>query len=97
MEIAAIAMTLALAGGGTDQAQQIRQPARTVYVCDRDRVSERAFERAHRTEMKFVTADEVLRSDERWTAPRCVSEREGRKLEAELARRSGPQRHAARD
>lgn len=97
MGIAAIAMTLALAGGGTEQAQEIRQPARGVYICDRDKISERTFERKHRTEMKFVTAEEALNSNERWAAPRCVSERQARKLEAELASRNAPQRRAARD
>lgn len=97
MDLTAVAILLALSGGPTDQTQEIRRPARPVYVCDRDLASARAFEREHGVRPEFVSADEALNSSDRWAAPRCISEGEHRKLSAKLDRRRAPQQQAARD
>lgn len=97
MDLTAIVFMMALSGGPTENAQEIRQPARALYVCDRDLASARAFEREHGVRPQFVSADEATTSRERWSAPRCISDGEHRKLAAELERRRAPQQRASRD
>lgn len=97
MDLTAVFMMMALSGGHTDTAQEIRRPARAVYVCERDLASARAFEREHGVRPEFVRADEALNATDRWAAPRCISDGEHRKLAAELERRRTPQQRAARD
>jgi len=59
-----------------------------VSVCERDALTQAAFRRNHGPNPTFVTAEQVLSaqaSGERWSAPRCMSAGEHRRL-AQLAR-----------
>jgi len=85
----AAAVALSASDSGADFAQSAAftpQPAgaKTLYVCERDAVSKRTFKRLH-GEVKFVTAKSLLdrRGDsDRWSAPRCITGVELRRLEA---------------
>ncbi|WP_296816568.1 hypothetical protein [Brevundimonas sp.] len=67
------------AAGRTGDAPSVQ---RVLYVCDRAPETRRAFQREH-GEIVFVTAEEVLAAEARgdqWTAPRCISAAEARRL-----------------
>lgn len=54
-------------------------PSRTVYICDKDAATRRAFAREHGA-VEFVKAEAVLAKGESWSAPKCVTTREARRL-----------------
>lgn len=52
---------------------------RAVFICATDVTTRRAFERQHGAAPIFVTAREAVAANaarERWSAPRCMTERE---------------------
>lgn len=53
--------------------------ARTVYVCDGSAMTRRAFTREFGS-MEFVTAEKAAAKGATWTAPKCVTPAEARKL-----------------
>ena len=64
-------------------AQEVTSAAakaqRTVYVCDASAMTRRAFTREFGA-MEFVKADAVVARRETWTAPKCVTPTEARRL-----------------
>lgn len=54
-------------------------PSRSVYVCDTDAMTRRAFAREHGA-VEFVKAEAVLAKGESWSAPKCVTSTEARRL-----------------
>lgn len=81
------ALVLSLVGTAAAQAQsktdREAKPQRVVMECARDDATRRAFTREFGAEPVFVTASEVRAanaSDERWTAPRCMTAREHARL-----------------
>ncbi len=79
------AMVLALMAGGVEmQASSSAQvakasEARVVYVCDSTEATRVAFERQY-GEMKFVTAREAAKKGDTWSAPRCMTNAEHKRL-----------------
>lgn len=66
--------------------EQQQQPAsRTVYVCDNSAMTRRAFAREHGA-IEFVTAEAAAAKGKAWTAPKCMTPAEARRLK-ELAKR----------
>ena len=60
---------------------------RVVMMCDNDDATRSAFRREHGQAPTFVTAEEALRArsaNERWEAPRCMTEREHARLVSTL-------------
>lgn len=53
--------------------------ARAVYVCDASQVTKRAFAREF-GQARFVKASDVLQPGAAWSAPRCISASELRRL-----------------
>jgi predicted dehydrogenase len=83
--LATLMAALAVGGGEAAQARNEARPTpvRAVMSCDTDARLVRAFRREHGSAPVFMTADQVLRareSGERWTAPRCMTEREHARL-----------------
>ena len=71
-------------------AQKIAPPepqkvARTVFVCDDSAKTKRAFEREY-GKMEFVTAEAAAAKGESWSAPKCVTAAEARRLKQLAAR-----------
>ncbi|RAK66562.1 hypothetical protein [Phenylobacterium kunshanense] len=54
-------------------------PSRTVYVCNKDTLTRRGFSREHGA-VEFVKAEAVLAKGESWSAPKCVTSSEARRL-----------------
>lgn len=52
---------------------------RTVYVCDASAMTKRAFAREFGS-VEFVKAEAVVAKGEAWTAPKCVTANEARRL-----------------
>ena len=84
---AAVALSAGSAGTEVVQAKSLASQspaAKTLYVCERDAASKRTFKRLH-GEVRFVTAKSLLerRGDgDQWTAPRCITGAELRRLES---------------
>lgn len=60
---------------------------RVVMMCDNDDATRSAFRREHGQTPTFVTAEEALRAraeNQRWEAPRCMTEREHARLVSTL-------------
>jgi len=53
--------------------------ARSVYVCDNSAMTRRAFTREFGS-MEFVTAEKAAAKGAAWTAPKCITPAEARKL-----------------
>lgn len=60
------------------------KPSRTVYICDETQVTRRAFERQFGTQ-EFVKAEQAAAKGQAWSAPKCITAAEARKLKRELA------------
>jgi hypothetical protein len=54
--------------------------ARTVYVCDASTMTRRSFTREFGA-MEFVTAEQAMDKSQTWSAPKCVTAAEGRRLQ----------------
>lgn len=52
---------------------------RTLYVCDASTVTKRAFAREFGA-IEFVKAEAVVAKGEAWTAPKCITRAEARRL-----------------
>lgn len=87
LALSAVAAVPAFATDAPAKAeQQPQQPAaRTVYVCDSSAMTRRAFTREHGA-MEFVTAEAAAAKGKAWTAPKCMTPAEARRLK-ELAKR----------
>lgn len=53
--------------------------ARTVYVCDASAMTKRAFAREFGA-VEFVKAEAVVAKGDAWTAPKCITASEARRL-----------------
>lgn len=76
---------LAPAAALADQPRRQPEVQRVLYVCDTAPETRRAFQREH-GQVIYMSAEEVLAAEAtstRWTAPRCISPMEARRL-AEL-------------
>ncbi len=66
-----------------DAAQSAPAAPRAVYVCASDATTARSFEQRHGVRPTFVSANEAraaAANGERWATPRCMTEREERRL-----------------
>jgi hypothetical protein len=71
-----------------ETARGAPEAPRAVYVCASDATTSRSFEQRHGVRPTFVSADQArtaAANGERWATPRCMSDREHRRL-VELAR-----------
>jgi len=59
---------------------------RTLYVCDNNALTRRAFAREFGS-VEFVTAEEAQTTTGAWTSPKCISNVEARRLRNQLASR----------
>jgi hypothetical protein len=85
-----------LAAGPTNEATiQKASVARSVYVCDASEATRVAWERQY-GEMVFVSAKEAMKKGNAWATPRCMSEREHRKLMEMRAKAAAPSTYAQR-
>ena len=66
-------------------ARESVRASRVVYICDRSDMTLRGFAREF-GEVKFVSAEKALNSQEGWAAPRCISETEASRLAALMSR-----------
>lgn len=63
-------------------AQEAPAAPRAVYVCSADAATSRSFQQRHGVRPVFVTAREAraaVMGGERWSTPRCMTEREHRR------------------
>jgi predicted lipoprotein with Yx(FWY)xxD motif len=67
------------AEAGKDALSQGKSP-RTVYVCDDDAMTRRAFAREH-GQVEFVTAKQAQAKGEAWAQPKCITSAEARRLQ----------------
>jgi len=61
-----------------------REGGRVVFICDRNEVGWRSFER-EQGRLTFITAEELARAQaerQRWSAPRCITPAELERYEA---------------
>jgi hypothetical protein len=84
LAFAAAATGPALAETAPNAAAQAKdavmsKSARTVFVCDTTTATRRAFTREFGV-MEFVTADRAVAKGETWSAPKCVTASEARRL-----------------
>lgn len=56
------------------------QPARTLFVCEDDEMTRRAFAREF-GKVEFVTAEQARARGETWETPKCITEAEARRLQ----------------
>jgi len=66
-------------------------PRIVVFQCERDPLTQASFRRDHGSRAVYVTADQVMSaraSGERWSAPRCMTASEHRRLTEQLGVRS---------
>lgn len=71
-----------------DAAQSVAAAPRAVYVCAADATTTRSFQQRHGVRPTFVSANEArsaAANGERWATPRCMTDREHRRL-VELSR-----------
>lgn len=57
---------------------------RVIYICATTSLTRRAFEQQYGTAPVFITAEDALAAagaDERWTAPRCMTEAQHARLD----------------
>lgn len=84
-----LAVSALAAAAGPVMAQDSPPTApRAVYVCGSDAATSRSFQHRYGERPIFVSADEALAaaaSGERWATPRCMTDREHRRL-VELTR-----------
>jgi hypothetical protein len=59
---------------------------RTVFVCDSSTATRRAFTREFGV-MEFVTADKAVAKGETWSAPKCVTPADARRLQQMTGKR----------
>jgi len=73
----------ALAEQATSAASRAKdaaaRTARTVYVCDASAMTKRAFAREFGS-VEFVKAEDVMAKGVTWSAPKCISANEARRL-----------------
>lgn len=67
-------------------AVQEAKPARSVYVCDNSALTRRGFAREFGA-VEYVTAAEAKAKGQSWSAPKCVTRSEARRLQKALAAR----------
>ena len=67
-----------------EAAPPAAKPSRTVFICDNDAMTRRAFAREY-GKTEFVRAEAAAAKGEAWSAPRCITAAEARKLKRELA------------
>lgn len=93
--LAAVALPAAAAA----QNAQPRAPApeaapRAVYVCASDQQTRDSFRQTHGQAPRFVTADQALAAaqrQDRWSTPRCMTEREHARLVQQTTERARAQ------
>lgn len=86
LALSAVAAVPALAKDTPAKTEAQQKPAaRTVYVCDNSAMTRRAFTREHGA-MEFVTAEAAASKGQAWTAPKCMTPAEAKRLK-ELAKR----------
>lgn len=74
-----LAMAALAAAAAPALADSTTTPARAVYVCGSDDATARSFERRYGSAPVFVTARDAMaatQAGERWSTPRCMTERE---------------------
>ena len=80
--LSALAFSPALAGDAarsmTNPAGEAKTNARTVYICDKSAMTRRAFAREFGS-AEFVSAQGAT-SGQAWSAPKCISASEARRL-----------------
>ena len=57
----------------------VSRAPRAVFICDSSAMTRRAFEREFGA-IEFVKAEAAVAKGEAWTAPKCVTDSEGRRL-----------------
>ena len=81
--LAAASAVPALAEQATSAASRASdasaRAARTVYVCDASAMTKRAFVRQFGS-VEFVKAEAVVAKGEAWSAPKCMTANEARRL-----------------
>lgn len=72
----------------TDAAavSSVRAGARTLYICETDALTRRAFAREFGS-VEFVTAEKAKAATGAWSSPKCISDAEARRLRNQLASR----------
>lgn len=63
-----------------------RASSRTLYICENDAMTRRAFAREFGS-VEFVTAEKAKAATGAWSSPKCISDAEARRLRNQLASR----------
>ncbi|WP_068876351.1 hypothetical protein [Phenylobacterium sp. CCH9-H3] len=82
--LSALAAGPAISSENSKATSGSAEAGRTVYICDNSAMTRRAFAREF-GKTEFVKADAAAAKGERWTAPKCMTAREARRLK-QLAR-----------
>lgn len=77
--LSALAVAPAVSGENAKTTATSAEAGRTVYICDNSAMTRRAFAREF-GKTEFVKADAAAAKGERWTAPKCMTAREARRL-----------------
>lgn len=67
------------AEAGKDALSRAKAP-RTLYICEDDAMTRRAFAREH-GQVEFVTAKQAQVKGETWAQPKCITSAEARRLQ----------------
>lgn len=80
---AAVLSALAVGPAASSENAKTRatsaEAGRTVYICDNSAMTRRAFAREF-GKTEFVKAEAAVVKGERWSAPKCMTAREARRL-----------------
>jgi hypothetical protein len=75
----ALAAQAPAAGAAAPAGEASAKPSRTVFICDTSAETRRGFSREY-GKAEFVKAEAAAAKGEAWTAPKCVTAAEARKL-----------------
>lgn len=83
--MAAVAPSAGEAAKNASAQEAAPARGRALYICDASDMTRRAFTREYGV-MEFVTAEAAAQAQEAWSAPRCITRTEYRRLQQMVSR-----------